>query len=348
MKWFVKEMPNLKGYTVEWVEPGRVIVSRKNRLFQASSPTGPLEPIGEVQSSWVKQMAAILRLGQRLGRFMVYNAIPLSDGTLFVTFDKQIGVLSNGNYQPLNGISRPFRVLRSACAMGRDGAVYFGEYLDNAERGPMSVYRYLPGSNGATVVHTFAAGEVRHVHGVYLDPYTDSLWCVTGDGPSESRITRTFDYFDTLETVGEGDESWRTVSLLFASDSVTYASDAEFRENFIYRLDRVTGERKVLGEIDGPVYYSQAVGDDLFFAVTAELCPSQRLPNASLWRVTQDGKVEREYVVAKDLIHNLTVARVFMPGTMHFPAGPPPINETFIHGVGLRGIDNRTMRLYHE
>lgn len=348
MKWFVDDVPQLKGYAVEWVEPGRVIISRKNRLYQADTPVGERHLIGEVKSSWLKRIAAIMRLGQRLGRFMVYNAIPLPDGTIFVTFDRQIGLISNGKYLALAGVSRPIRVLRSACAIGKDGAVYFGEYFSNADRGPINVYRYLPGTGRVTVAYTFSAGQVRHIHGVYADPYTETLWCVTGDGPSESRITRTLDFFRTLDTVGESDESWRTVSLLFTSDSITYASDAEFDKNFIYRLDRVTGKRTVLGEIDGPVYYSQAVGDDLLFAVTAELCPSQKLPNATLWHVTQDGKVECIYSVAKDLINNLSVARAFMPGTMHFPGGQPCNDETFIHGVGLRGIDNRTLRLYHD
>ena len=348
MKWLVNEVPELRGYAIEWVEPGRVILSRMNRLYQAETPAGKRQLIGEVKSSRLKRFAAIMRLGQRLGRFMVYNAVPLSDGTVFVTFDKQIGLISNGEYHVMDGIARPFRVLRGACAIGKDGAVYFGEYLDNADRGAMNVYRYMPGTGQASIAYTFASGQIRHIHGVYADPYTDSLWCVTGDGASESRVSRTFDFFRTLETVGEGDESWRTVSLLFKSDSIIYASDAEFHKNFIYRLDRVTGERTVLGEIDGPVYYSQAIGEDLFFAVTAELCPSQKAPNASLWHVTQDDKVECSYSVAKDLVHNLSLARAFMPGTMHFPAGQPCNEETYIHGVGLRGIDNRTLRVYHD
>jgi hypothetical protein len=348
MTWHVDEVPQLKGYVVEWVQLGLAILSRKHRLYQAETPTSARHFIGEVQSSGMKKFAANIRLGQRLGRFMVYNAIPLADGITFVTFDKQIGLISKGKYRPLDGLARPFRVLRGACATGKDGAVYFGEYLDNADRGPMNVYKYLPGTDRATLAHTFAAREVRHIHGVYADPYTDSLWCVTGDGPSESRVIRTSDYFNSVETMGEGDESWRTVSMLFTNDAVTYASDAEFHENHIYRLNRLTGERTVLGEIDGPVYYSHAVGDDLFFAVTAELCPSQKHPNATLWHVSPDGKLERLYSAEKDLFQNKSLAGVFMPGTMHFPAGTANTGESYFHCVGLSGIDNRTLRLYHD
>jgi hypothetical protein len=348
MKWHLDDVRELKGYAVEWLEPGRVITSRKNRLYQSDTPTGKRELLGEVTSSSIKNLAAMTRLGQRLGRFMIYNAIPLADGTVFVTFDKQIGIISDGKYRSLDGLARPFRVLRSACAIGSDGAVYFGEYLDNAERGPMNVYRYMPSTDRATIVHTFGAGEVRHIHGVYSDPYTDALWCVTGDRPTESRVTRTFDFFETLETVGTGDESWRTVSLLFTKDAINYASDAEFNDNHVYRLDRRSGERHVIGDIDGPVYYSHSVGDNLFFAVTAELCPVQKTPNATLWLETSAGKLEQVYSARKDLAQKKFLVGVFMPGTMHFPAGPGVGNETFIHSVALKGIDNRTLRLYHD
>lgn len=348
MTWLVKDVPQLKGYAIEWVQPEFAILSKRNRLYQARTPMSELQLIGEVKSNGLKQIAANFRLGQRLGRFMVYNAIPLADGTIFVTFDTQVGLVSKGVYQPLDGLGRPFRVLRGACAVGKDGAVYFGEYLDNADRGPMSIYKYLSGSSSATLTHTFASGKVRHIHGVYADPQSDAIWCVTGDGPTESRIMRSDDYFASIETVGEGDESWRTVSLQFTRDAVIYASDAEFHQNHIYRLDRRTGNRDALGEIDGPVYFSHAVGEDLFFAVTAELCPSQKKSEATLWHVDRDGKMERVFSAKKDMFQNKLLAGLFMPGTMHFPAGVPNPNETYFHGVGLSGIDNRTLRLYRE
>lgn len=348
MTWSVDAVPSLNGYTVEWIEPGRVLLSKRNKLYSAASPTAERKLVGQVDGVAWKNIASQFRLGQRVARFMVYNAVPLADGTIFVTFDKQQGIISEGKYQPLQGVMRPFRVLRRACAMGKDGAIYFGEYLDNPERGAMNVYRHVPGTNRAEIAYTFEAGQVRHIHGVYADPHSDTLWCVTGDGATESRVTRTFDSFRTLETVGTGDESWRTVSLLFTEDAIYYASDAEFHENHVYRLDRRTGERTMVGEIDGPVYYSHAVGKDLFFAVTAELCPSQKEPVASLWHVSSDGQMKRVYSVQKDLVQKKKWADIFMPGTMHFPAGPGNDGETFFHGVGLSGIDNRTLRLYRN
>src|SRR5262249_22724453 len=155
------------------------------------------------------------RPAQRLLRFLFYNVLRIEDGAVFVTFDKQAGIHEEGRFHLLEGLVKPCRVLRGACALDRNGTVYFGEYLLNPERGPVLVYRRERGTRRVEVVHPFPAGSVRHVHGIYHDPYTGSLWCVTGDGASECRMLRTRDGFATLEEIGAGDETWRCVSLLF-------------------------------------------------------------------------------------------------------------------------------------
>jgi hypothetical protein len=344
-RWSIEEVDELRGYVVEWVDPEKAFLSRRNRIYRASSPEGEREPVAKIPAPWWKAAAARARPAQRLLRFMAYNLIPLPDRSLFITFDRQPAVISDGTFRPLRGAARPFRVLRQGCALAKDGGVYLGEYLSNQERGPVRVYKYAPGTDGLETVHVFSPGEARHVHGVYADPYSDDIYCVTGDRDPECRILVTRDGFDSMEAVGEGDETWRTVSLLFTSRAIFYASDAEFNENFIYRIDRKTGERTTLARIDGPVYYSRAVGEDLLFAVTAELCPSQEKPEASIWHVSPSGEAARIFSSTKDLVHNSMFVSLFMPGTICFPSGPGADHETYMHGIGLRGIDNKTLRM---
>jgi hypothetical protein len=232
-------------------------------------------------------------------------------------------------------------VLRGGVAVDHDGSAYFGEYLTNPQRTPMRIYRYRPGAAGLEIVHTFAAGEIRHVHGIYRDPVDDALWCLTGDFGAECSILRTRDGFRSLEKVGGGDESWRCVSLRFTRDHIYYATDAEFERNRLYRLERATGRRDVCGELDGPTYYTQACGDDLFFGVTAELCPSQVGRAASLWHLDAAGKLECLGRFDKDR----WPVGLFLPGTLHFPSGASRRDEFYFHALGLQGIDNRTFRV---
>lgn len=325
-------------FTVEWIEPGKVLLSRRNHLFAADSLTGERRKIGTFPAPAWKRAATSIRQGQRALRFVYYNVLPLADGSIFLTFGKSVGVWRDGAVTPLRGIERPCRILRSGAALAQDGAVYFGEYLDNAERGVMRVYRYAPGDDRAEVAHVFAPGEVRHIHGIFADPLDGSIWCVSGDVEGECRIMRTADAFRTIDVIGSGDESWRTVSVQFSRDAVFYAMDAEFTTNHILRVDRRTGERTKLAAIGGPVYYSFAAGEQIFFAVTAELCPSQPEPQAELWCVdAATSECRRIATLRKDRYS----VRYFMPGTIDFARAALPADRLVFKATALAG-DDRT------
>jgi hypothetical protein len=201
-----------------------------------------------------------VRPAQRALRFMYWNVLPLADGSIFLTFGKNIGLYRDGKIRVLAGLERPCRILRRGAALAADGNVYFGEYLLNRERGPMRVYRYTPGADRVEIVHVFPAGSVRHIHGVFDDPYDGSLWVLSGDVGDECRFMRTTDAFRTIEVIGSGDETWRSVSMLFAPDAIYYAMDAEFTQNYLYRIDRKTHERTRLAAVNGPVYSVARVG----------------------------------------------------------------------------------------
>ena len=152
----------------------------------------------------------------------------------------------------------------------------------------------------------------------------------------ECRFLRTRDGFATVETVGEGDETWRSVAPIFTPDELYYAMDAEVAENRVFRFERATGAREDLGGVDGPVYYSLARDDDFFFAVTAELCPSQVGRNATLWHLRPGGELRPLRSIAKDVW-----PIQFLPGTLHFPGGPGLQDRFHFHCLALAGADNR-------
>lgn len=337
MIWVVSEVPRLRGYAVEWLDANAMWVSRRQCVYRVHDDGLP-QRVGAIPVPWWEGATSRVRLAQRLLRAMVYNVVPLVDGSLFVTYGKQVALLRDGRFVPLRGLVRPCRVLRGGVAVDGDGAVYFGEYLTNRERSAMRVYRYRPGAAALEVVHEFTAGGVRHIHGVYRDPFDDALWCLTGDFGAECRILRTHDGFGSLQSIGGGDESWRCVSLCFTPEHLYYATDAEFERNRLYRWGRATHEREVIGELDGPTYYTHACGADLFFGVTAELCPSQVGRAAALWHLTAAGKLECLAALEKDR----WPVSLFLPGTLHFPSGEGRPDEFYFHAVSLRSADNRT------
>jgi hypothetical protein len=340
MTWRVKEVPELRGYAVEWAEQGNFILSRRDRLFRTTDLQAPFSELANIDTPPWRSAAAWFRLGQRLLRFMVTNVLPLPGGEIFVTFDKSVGVIRDGRYTALAGMQRPCRVLRGAAAVDAKGDVFFGEYLANAEHGEMRVYRFTPNSSQVEVVHVFAPGEIRHVHGLYADPHSAAVFCLTGDNAAECRILRSTDGCRSFEIVGSGDESWRAVSMLFGQDSFYYGTDAEFQANQIYRVDRETLERSMIGEVSGTVFYSKKIGDDLFFTTTAEGAPSQKENVAALWHVGPQGDLTELAKFPKDRWHK----GLFMFGTIHFPNMAGDLDRLYFHLVGVKG-DNLTFEV---
>jgi len=340
MNWAIEPVPELRGYTVEWAGDGSHYLSRRNVLYQSADLKPPFTKIAVIPAPAWRRAVSGVRLGQRLLRFMVTNVVPLSSGELFVTFDKSVGIVREGHFLPLKGLDRPTRVLRSACAIDSHHDLYFGEYLMNDARGEIRVYRYRPGADGVEVAYTFPRGAVRHVHGVYFDRFTSALVCVTGDNDRECRMLRTEDGFQTLHTVGEGDETWRAVSMLFDEAAVFYGMDAEHRSNHIYRLDRRTSARTSLAEVNGTVYYSKQIGRELFFTTSAENGLARKGSVAAIWKVSAEGTCAEIGTFQKDPWHGT----LFQFGTIHFPYASVSTDELYFSVVGVKE-DNQTFRI---
>ena len=341
MKWKIEKIPELRGYTIEYAAPRNYYISRRNILFHSTSlKPSDFKKIAVVDAPVWKQAASNFRLGQRLLRFMFTNVVPLANGDLFVTFDKSVGIIKNGKFQPLKNLERPCRVLRSAFAFDEKGDIYFGEYLANTKRDEMRVYKYAQGGDALETVYIFPPNSIKHIHGLYFDEFTKAIFCLTGDDEKECRILRSFDNFKTMETIGEGDETWRAVSVLFDKKNFYYGTDAEFRENYIYKVNRQSSEREILGKVDGTVFYSKQLGKDLFFTSTAEDAPIQKENVAALWHIGAGGNCEKLIQFNKDRWHKT----LFMFGTIHFPCINKLENELLFHLVGVKE-DNQTFRV---
>lgn len=308
-------LKELSGYCVEWAEPGNFLLSRSDRLYHSTDLKPPFREIGRAAAPSWRSLAANFRIAQRLLRFFYYNVIPLDSGDIFVTFDRSVGIIRDGDFIEVTGLARPCRVLRFGCAVDHDGDIFFGEYLANEEKGEMRIYRLPKGLTKAEIAYTFAPGEVRHIHGIYRDETDDRLFCLTGDSDSECRILSSNDKFRSISTLGEGDETWRAVSILFDKNSMYYGTDAEHRDNEIFEFERLSGTRRSIGTVNGTVFYSKKVGDDLFFTTTAENAPSQTENVASLWHIGTDKALKKLASYPKDMLPG----GLFLFGTIHFP-----------------------------
>ena len=339
MKFSATPIPELNGYICEWAESNSYIFSLRNKLYLTDSISSPLEFIGSFPEPLAVRFFCRFSLIRRLLRKSFYNVIPLRNGTYFVSYDRQVGVIKDQEFIPFTAIKTSFRILRSAAAIDDQGNVFFGEYSSNDDRKSVKIYKYSQDSNILEIVHVFTEGLIRHIHGIYYDEYTKSLWCLCGDVGTENKILYSKNEFKTITVVGSGDETWRGVSILFTKKYFYYGMDAEFTDNYIIRVDRSNYSRKKIGKVNGPVYYSYKHNNQLFFAVTAELCPSQSDKYASLYVINSNENFERILDIKKDIFS----VKYFLPGAFYFPAGEGVNGDILFNTIAL---NHKTSNLF--
>lgn len=320
----------------EYVGPEGVFWSRGATIYRSDDLNGPLYKIARVPLRGANRLLVVHRLGRRMGRLSFYNVLPVTGRRLFFSFAREIGMIGPAGVTPIGGRERRSRILRNAVCRCPDGSLLFGDYFDNARREPVAIYRWAPGAGEVTLVHHFGPGEIRHVHSVSWDPIAARAVVATGDIGDECRLLGFDPTTGAWDEIGRGDETWRTISPQFGTDAIYYGTDAQFEQNRLYRLDRKTGERRMLAELNGPLFYSAPVVGGWVFGTTAELCPSQTSSEAVLHHL--DAATEAVRVLGRFCKDALST-RWFQFGILNLPSVAMSVPVLPFSGTALRGLD---------
>lgn len=347
------EIKELKGSLIDWVDETMIIFSKANLIFSCDHNFKNIKSLGKIPYPIYKRIFTQFQLGKRLLRSNCYNIIPVDNKTLFITFDKEIGVLQEGKWLCLNE-SDKYRVLRQGVAYNNQ-KLFWGDYVANHDRSrTINVWAYAYNEKDVKKVFSFPKGAIRHIHGIHQDPYKNSLWVTSGDKPNECKFYETTNQFAELKLQFSGDETWRCVKPIFTEDFIYYASDCEFIANYIYKVDRKTKQRTRLLKINGPCYYSTKVGDYFLFASTAELCPSQNDQLANIYSIHKDtDEIKLIFSGHKDLVftnkvNNQPLAnRIFQNGIVNFPTHSTSYNKkyTFFSAYGLKNVNYKVFKI---
>lgn len=231
--------------------------------------------------------------------------------------------------------------LLAGCCRDSGGFVYYGEYSSNrARREPVHILRWRPGAAEWEVFYSFPPGSARHVHSVQHDPVSDRVWVTTGDWDDECHIG----YFEAgqasgprFESVANGSQMARAVSLIFTPHHVYWGSDAgrgtSVTSNSIFRWSRQEKKIERLAEIGGPVYSSTVDAEGrLFMATAVEGAISERERWASVW-MSRNGGEWFELARARKDIYPL----IFGYAILTFPRGSQPARHVYVTANGVAG-----------
>jgi hypothetical protein len=227
------------------------------------------EPVAAYHPAWRGRLSVANGLSARLFRDGFHALAILPAGGLVAAVPGAIVTLrpNESEFRTTHEITRGTRPLHITAVPG--GAVYWGEYFDNASRD--EVHIYASGDGGATwsVAYTFPKVAIRHIHNLVHDPWENCLWVLTGDYGDECRILRASCDFKDVEVVLQGNQQARAVALVPAEDGLYFSSDTPLEANFVYRLDRA-GALTRLASLSSSSIYGCRVQNRVFFSTMVE------------------------------------------------------------------------------
>jgi hypothetical protein len=277
-------------------------------------------------------------LAARLLRHYIAALRVLSDGT-------RVCVARGGVYRAGPGeieMRRVFAITRGSrplsLTVDPDDRVLFGEYGGNAERHEVHVYCSDPGARRFDVLHTFPAGDVRHVHNVIYDRYCDKHWVFVGDYGHEPGIALLDRDGSALQWVARDGQETRAAAAIVEPDGLLYGTDTELEPNWIVRLDRKTGRRERLCCIEGSSLFATRFGDVRLVSTCVEPSGLNRSRSANLHAST-DGE---RWSVVDSCPKDLWSLKYFQYGLIVLPHSDFAAARGIYSGQAVRHLDNRT------
>ena len=147
------------------------------------------------------------------------------------------------------------RILGPESWVETGNAIYIGEY--GSAPNPVYLWKSTNGGKSFRVAATFTG--VRHIHGVFSDPFArNTIWVTVGDTGPQPRVGYSKDGGKTFTFISRAKypES-RVVGLFFTPKAVYWPTDTPDVPAGLFRWDRGTADvRQVLGGLNGPFYFT--------------------------------------------------------------------------------------------
>ncbi|MGD8603206.1 MAG: hypothetical protein PVF49_01405 [Anaerolineales bacterium] len=261
---------------------------------------------------------------------------------------KVLGIRSSTAYAIAERAVRPLfsiqgdSVLHGGLCEDSEGAIYFGEYFMNPARQPVRIWRVAPDGSGGEVAYTFPAGQIRHVHGIYPDPYDPgAMWVASGDYQGENYLWRTQDGFAHLERFGDGEQIWRAVRLFFTPDHICWLTDSHLETNHACRMSRRDSRLEIGQSLGAPAWYGTSTSDGWHLAFTTVEPGPAVTRNDSAMLASRDAFEWQEIASwEKDIWRPM---KVFKYGVISCPSGSMTSANIYLSGEGLRGLDGASL-----
>jgi hypothetical protein len=216
-------------------------------------------------------LLASFRIIRRLFRLDKMNVLPVENGVVILY--RGFGYLYSFQNHKLTEtlkLRNCRNVLHNALLRCNNGDIYFGEYGSNYDYKKVPIYLSKDNGESWNVCFEFERREIRHIHGIFEDRYTNTLWVCTGDTNNESKIIQANFDFSTLKIIGSDSQYFRTCSIFFSSQHVFWNMDSHIDDSYSIIYDRSTGKIEKRFRFPGPVIFTKQFEDGYFMTSTSQ------------------------------------------------------------------------------
>jgi hypothetical protein len=354
-----RELKNFKP--LYWVGK-RLVLSRGYSLYWSDETLSIPQIFSKLPVSFGLRVKSFFRLTERLFRSGIQTAELIDESHLLVVtrsfiwcVNLQTGSVSLDFEIPFG---RRILFLTKVIDNNNSSCILFGEYFNNPEKKSVHIWRRSCDKNSSwSIVHTFAEGEINHVHNICVGADSSELFVLTGDFGLGAAIWKTDLSFKKLKPVFRGSQDFRATWLRINNDLLIYATDSQLIKNnlkVVFKLG-IGSQPLNFSPIEGSSIYFQNSANGVYFSTAVE--PDEpsgnllkdlfsreigfgiRSANSVLYFYNFKGALTEVFKAAKDFYP----FRLGQFGTFMFPGGTSPENILVVQAVALKRIDGNCL-----
>lgn len=142
-----------------------------------------------------------------------------------------------------------------------ENQIVFGEYGSNTNNDEVPIWNSIDDGRNWQIILNIK--NIKHVHGIYLDPHGTDLWISTGDLDGQCNLFQVIGKnFNNIRKFGDGTQIWRPVSINFTKNELIWGMDSNLETSFIVHFNRMTKKITKSMELPGPNWYSKMLNDE--------------------------------------------------------------------------------------
>ena len=222
------------------------------------------------------------------------------------------------------------------------GKIIFGEYGSNKMRYPVPIYKSDDLCESWEEINLFKQNEIKHIHNLSYDKFSNSIWITTGDLDGECKIIQCDLSLNIREVHGDGSQIWRSCSLIYDENNIYWLMDSPNQTSFFIKMDRNTGSIEKLQELDGPVWYTKELLNGYFLAGVSVEPGNAVKTNSAQLLYTNDLK---KWHLIKSFDKDKLSMKFFKFGVISFSDGLQNIEDFYISCEALRHVDGKSINM---